>query len=83
MTSIVPMAIDNAVGDESDGWVLHGSVALRSYSAVADSWNTDDPDLMEISHKAKRWTCKRGEVDAAIVHFDFGGGPRRSGRKRR
>jgi hypothetical protein len=76
-------AIANAAGDRAEVLLYHGSVALVVGSAVAAKSDTKHPELMETPYKAKDWTCKRGEVEAVVVHFDFKGNPRGAGRKRR
>jgi hypothetical protein len=53
--------------------------AVADKPAVADKY----PELIRHNPKAKDWTCKRGEVEAIVVHFNFGGDPRGAGRQRR
>jgi len=98
MTDAIPLSIARAANCGAELWLCSGSAALvvspavagkpdkkhRVVSpAVADKPGKKHPDLMEIDHKAKDWTCKRGEVEAIVVHYDFKGNPRGAGRERR
>lgn len=84
MTASIPSAIANAArGSRAEVLMCNGSVALVVGSAVAAKSDTKHPELMETTYRPKDWTCKRGEVEAVVVHFDFGGDPRGDGRQRR
>jgi len=83
MTASIPSAIANAARGRAEVFLCHGSVALVGGSAVTAKSDTKHPELMETPYKPKDWTCKRGEVEAVVVHFDFGGDPRGAGRQRR
>jgi hypothetical protein len=82
MTASIPEAIANAARCRAELCLCHGSVALVVGSAVADKPDTKHAELMRQNPKPKDWTCKRGEVEAVVVHFNFGGDPWGEGRQR-
>jgi hypothetical protein len=83
MPEAIPRHIAEFTRSGADAALCHGSVGVVvGFAAVAAGSDTPHPELMDNTFKVKRWTCKRGEVDAAAIHFDFGGNPRGAARRR-
>jgi hypothetical protein len=83
MSKAIPSRIAEVTRCRADVELCHGSVGVLVGLAVAVGSDKKPRQLMDKKFRVKPWTCKRGEVDAAAIHFDFGGNPRGQTRRRR